>query len=199
MKWRRRRIGKRRRALRKRALPEPSFVVGENASFDILAFLDVIRPIVMPAVEHATDAPYSKAGNNWNGYLDGFCPVQGYGLVDGLGWYFRSRWDAWTFEVFRTPIDPISGLPDEDPIWEMGADYGEEPDASWMPYSEAWIRIEQSIALFQGVQRAGRAAAKSEGEVFSPKSEAEVSSPALAEAGVESYVTGAAVEGGLRP
>ena len=182
MRWRRRRIGKRRRALRKRALlSEPSFVEGWNSAGDITSFLNAVWPIVLPAMKRATDAPYTKIGENWSGYLDGFCPVQGYGLVDGLGWYFRSRWDEWSFEVFRTPIDPIGGLPDEDPIWETGGGYGEEADASWMPYSEAWIRIEQSIASFRNA-------------IVST-----VALRAFAEEGVESYVTDAAVEGGPRP
>ena len=74
-------------------------------------------------------------------------PVQGYGTVDGLNWYFRARWNAWSFEVWREPFGPKGQLPDPDSLWGTGGDYGTEPcAASHMPLTEAWERVEQSIA-----------------------------------------------------
>ena len=98
----------------------------------------------------ATDAPAVREGPGWSGMIGGFCPVQGYGNVDGMNWYFRARGDAWSFEVWDAPFGDGGKLPVGDPLWLAEADYGEgDYDASWMPFSHAWRFIEESIALFR--------------------------------------------------
>jgi hypothetical protein len=94
----------------------------------------------------ATNAPTFREGAGWSGMLCGFCPVQGYGNVDGLNWYFRARYDAWSFEVWASPFGEDGRLPAGDPCWSAEGSYGETDfDASWMPFSHAWGRIEASI------------------------------------------------------
>ena len=77
--------------------------------------------------------------------------MQGFGVVDGRGWYFRARWEEWGFKVYDAPLlmDQwgYERLPDSGPEWSV---YGEsDGDASWMPFSEAWGHIETSIAAWR--------------------------------------------------
>jgi len=112
--------------------------------------LDPKGPLVTAIRENsakAKDAPTMREGPGWAGMIEGFCPVQGFGNVDGLNWYFRARHDAWSFEVWREPFGIDGALPDGDPIWSADGEYGDgEHDASWMPFSVAWQYIEASIA-----------------------------------------------------
>lgn len=102
-------------------------------------------------VAQAEDAPSVREGDGWAGMLEGFCPVQGYGHVDTFNWYFRARHESWSFETYSAPFGPHGELPEEEAIvWETRADYGTETfDASWMPFSDAWRFIEESIAAFR--------------------------------------------------
>ena len=86
------------------------------------------------------DAPLTESGTGWEGIIGGFCPVQGYGEVDGLHWYFRARHDDWTFEVWDEPCHPE--LPQKPPVWEC---FGQYSNASWMYYSDAWLTIQYAI------------------------------------------------------
>lgn len=102
--------------------------------------------------EEKEDVPAEREGQGWNGKIQGFCPVQGYGVVDGLNWYFRARHSGWSFEAWREPFGEQGALPSADPLWWCQEDYGEgDYDASWMPLSDAWGYVEASI-------KAGRAA-----------------------------------------
>jgi hypothetical protein len=88
--------------------------------------------------------PTTSGGEGWAGSLYGACPVQGEGVVDGRPWYFRARHDEWSFSV--------AAASDGDPVgirWGDGEGFvveGEHENASWMPYAEAWVLIERSIA-----------------------------------------------------
>ncbi len=94
------------------------------------------------------DAPFEKAGDGWAGHLEGFCPVQGIGTVGDLHWYFRARWDSWSFEVYPTTCE--GDLPASSTcVWFTEGDYG---NASWMKYSDAWSTIEGAIAAFRARQ-----------------------------------------------
>lgn len=96
------------------------------------------------------NAPPEREGEGWKGRLEGFCPVQGYGTVDGLTWYFRARYDSWSFEVWREPFwndGYTERLPDATAMWSAEAEYeGGEFAASWMPFADAWALIESCIA-----------------------------------------------------
>lgn len=108
-------------------------------------------------VSKSEDAPAVREGSGWAGELEGFCPVQGYGTVDGQSWHFRARGESWLFEVWAVGVSfgKDGRLPDPDPVWTVDADYGtSEFEASWMPYSHAWRFIEESIARFRAVLNA---------------------------------------------
>jgi hypothetical protein len=107
----------------------------------------VVRKAINEACEEKEDAPVEREGSGWKGRVIGFCPVQGEGTVDGLTWYFRARHDAWSFDVWREPMQPSGDLPTTEPIWSANAPYDDgDGDASWMPYSHAWQYIEACIA-----------------------------------------------------
>lgn len=78
----------------------------------------------------------------------GHCPVQGQGQLDDQHWwYFRARHRHWSFEVWDVPFKEgpefTSELPDEDPVWCYGAQWGEkEHDAGYMPHYIAEAIIE---------------------------------------------------------
>lgn len=96
--------------------------------------------------DEARDAPAEREGDRWEGGISGFCPVQGWGSVENLFWYFRARSDCWRFEVYTE--DTSGRLPDDDKlVWHASADYeGDAHNAGWMKYSEAWALIEECIA-----------------------------------------------------
>lgn len=51
--------------------------------------------------------------------LGGACPLQGRGTVDGLLWYYRSRHNAWSLEVYPEGAEwrAEMALPDVGPAW----------------------------------------------------------------------------------
>lgn len=105
---------------------------------------------VRAACERKEDAPPERTGDGWEGKIDGFCPVQGKGTVDGMWWYFRARHDEWSFEVWRSPFGPNGELPRSETVWSTASRYVDgDGDASWMPFSHAWGYIEQSIAALR--------------------------------------------------
>lgn len=92
-------------------------------------------PAAMAAFE-ATGATLSSIGGN--------CPVQAYGDVDGQRFYFRARGDGWQFHV--APTDAL--IFDADTFY-IDRDYGDWPEAGWMPQHEALGFIVASIAEFR--------------------------------------------------
>ncbi len=90
-----------------------------------------------------------RSGDGWSGNLSGRCPVQGFGEVDGHGWYFRARGESWSFDINRGIGDDIM----EDTwstLWRTEGDYGEQKwDAGYMADDEAWGFVEASIAKFR--------------------------------------------------
>lgn len=81
-------------------------------------------------------------------HIYGQAPVQADGRVGGVPFYFRSRHAAWTFmvcvshDIDPSCIDPSKDMPgffqqDEYRGYYLSGDYGQEPEASFMPYDEA--------------------------------------------------------------
>jgi len=94
-----------------------------------------------------------RSGPGWQGRLDGYAPVQGYGVVDGHAWYFRARDRGWSFEIAEpvevdwTAVDigvEVGGWRTEDEAWAE-----EQFAASYLPYATAWAIIQDCIARFQ--------------------------------------------------
>lgn len=87
------------------------------------------------------DMPAKQSGKGWKGRIESFCPVQGYGSVDKLFWYFRARHNDWQFEVYSKSCEDI--LPYDYMVWSAQNRYA--GDASWMPFSDAWKIIKACI------------------------------------------------------
>jgi hypothetical protein len=88
-------------------------------------------------------------------YLEGECPLQGEGLIDGHRFYFRARWQHW--ELVVGPDDK------RDPLfvtlWEFSEDWGDGPyDAGYMPADEGRRLIERGAAEFLAWKQTGRTA-----------------------------------------
>lgn len=71
----------------------------------------------------------------------GYAPVQATGYINGLPFYFRARWDYWTFAVPASPDgDPTKVILRLHPGYSIRRPYGKKKSfsASWM--SEAMAR-----------------------------------------------------------
>lgn len=74
-------------------------------------------------------------------WLGGNCPVQAEGTVCGKPFYFRARWEHWSFRVGTDPIG--------NPEWLREGEWGDGPFAAgWMPEDEARKIIERCAAMF---------------------------------------------------
>ncbi len=74
--------------------------------------------------------------------LGGQAPVQAEGTVRGYPFYFRARWDHWTFSISEKedidPVDVDSAVADAGLGFYREGRYGTGPyDASYMPEEEA--------------------------------------------------------------
>jgi len=79
--------------------------------------------------------------------LGGNCPVQGEGFVGGIPFYFRSRWDRWSFSVGQDPVG--------EPSWYLESSYGPAPAAGWMDRELAEILILKCANMFLDLNDAG--------------------------------------------
>lgn len=82
-----------------------------------------------------------------NGYvlywLGGNAPVQAEGIIDGRPLYFRSRGTQWSLEIGRVEEG------DRPPMWWHVENWGEWPDAGYMPEDVALEMIEKAVALYR--------------------------------------------------
>jgi hypothetical protein len=83
------------------------------------------------------------------GRIYGHCPVQAEGTVAGKAFYFRARWDAWSFAVADSVLDdPVDiQLPGQGFLCE-----GDYDDASWMSYDDAEALIRRYAQEFLATQ-----------------------------------------------
>lgn len=87
------------------------------------------------------------------------CPVQAEGDVDGDKFYFRARWDSWTFSIPSNPADDAVEV-------SIGAaegyhykqDYGvkESWSAGWMELDEAEAFIRQAADEYRAWKQRAR-------------------------------------------
>jgi hypothetical protein len=74
-------------------------------------------------------------------WLGGCCPVQAYGTIDGIPFFFRSRGDKWSFGVGPEPVG--------DPEWKHIEPYGVWPDAGYIMTDEAEAFINKAVAIYR--------------------------------------------------
>ncbi len=101
------------------------------------------------------DEIFEKSGDGWSGSIGGWCPVQGFGLVDGHTWYFRARGSHWEMGIAGESgdgpefEDKAVGATLGDTGWFTQEPWGKWPDAGYMPTKTAWGFIEQSIVKWR--------------------------------------------------
>lgn len=78
--------------------------------------------------------------------IGGYCPVQGFGEVAGLFWYFRARGERWELRV--GPEDSKLDGYVSDPVWTANGFWGEAYDAGWMPHTTAAGLIWESLRRY---------------------------------------------------
>lgn len=125
-------------------------------AFD-LSLGDVART----SLDDVCDSPPERAGDGWRGSITCHaCPVQIEGEVDGSAFYFRARWEGWSFGVASTVDAAVAaGWANAEPgSWYAEGDAeGGDFAGSWMKHSEAWRIVEESIAAWRAsrAQREG--------------------------------------------
>lgn len=76
--------------------------------------------------------------------IGGNCPVQAEGLIDGKPFYFRARGDDWSMSIGGEDVIL-------NPEWYYEEEYGDWPEAGWMPEGEARAFIAKAAALYLSV------------------------------------------------
>jgi len=87
--------------------------------------------------------------------LWGQCPVQAFGTVNGLPFYFHARFDTWTFAISATPdIDPVQVAIENAPGFRVQHVYRKRTrgrcDASFMSHAQARVFIETTANYYLG-------------------------------------------------
>lgn len=80
-------------------------------------------------------------------WLSGLCPVQAQGLAQNLPFYFRARGHHWSFALAYNPSDDPVRIPYATvPGYYLRHDYGEIPDAGYMPVYDVLAFIGYAVA-----------------------------------------------------
>ena len=87
--------------------------------------------------------------------LWGQCPVQAFGTVNGLPFYFHARFDKWTFAISAsTDIDPVQVAIENAPGFRVQHVYHKRTrgrcDASFMSHAQAKVLIVCSANYYLG-------------------------------------------------
>ncbi len=75
----------------------------------------------------------------------GFCPVQGYGTVDGHPCYYRARGEGWRFELYEIGAEILKNPP----MWQYAARPYMFPDGGWLNAEESISNIRLAVAVFR--------------------------------------------------
>jgi hypothetical protein len=83
-------------------------------------------------------------------FFGGECPVQSWGTLLGKPFYFRARWNYWTFEVGEEKYLPACNDSDISHLdYYIEQEYGNSPyDAGYMPFAESREIIISSICAY---------------------------------------------------
>lgn len=76
-------------------------------------------------------------------WFGGTFPVQGEGTIDGVPLYFRARGAQWSLDIGRHDDS------DRPPLWWHVEEWGEWPDAGYMPEEKALAMIDKAVALYR--------------------------------------------------
>jgi len=101
------------------------------------------------SVHEWTGGEDPRSGDGWQGDIGGCVPVQGFGTLDGLPWYFRARGEEWSFRLADTAeADPVMVKPGcYGSGWYVEREYdGDIFAAGCMDTSEAWAFVEACFA-----------------------------------------------------
>lgn len=73
-------------------------------------------------------------------------PVQYEGKIGDLYFYFRARWNGWSFGIGKTQLEAAEATMYENGLFSRRSDWGGEfAAASWMPFDVAEELIRQCI------------------------------------------------------
>lgn len=83
-------------------------------------------------------------------FLEGDCPVQGWGTCDGFPWYFRARGEHWTMAVATDPAGDPASIGDASEGFYREEPYGQTRfEAGYMPLDEARYFIVRCLEEFR--------------------------------------------------
>ena len=84
-------------------------------------------------------------------YLNGNCPVQAEGTIDGHKYYFRGRGDSLEMMISTTDTDPIDSYfdhPEDDDVFIYQERYGKRPDAGYISEEHARAFMNRAFQVF---------------------------------------------------
>ena len=90
--------------------------------------------------------------------LEGHCPIQGTGTVQGRGWYFRARGEHWSLRIWHDKEF-------EGSVFSVEASWGD-------PYAAGWMSQEHARLLIEVAMQTYFTSLRTEQEMFSEKLEA---------------------------
>lgn len=78
----------------------------------------------------------------------GYAPVQAWGYLDNLPFYFRARWDYWRFQVGDSPVEDVAEWAgtDQNLCFELAGFY---ENSSWMDLEHAKILLKLAISAYK--------------------------------------------------
>ena len=89
--------------------------------------------------------------------IEGPAPVQVEGSIDGMRFYFRARFNAWSISIHETATGDYMTWPDDE-FWRHEEFYGESGyDASHMPDEDVLAAIMTAAGAYRSQKAAERA------------------------------------------
>jgi hypothetical protein len=86
-------------------------------------------------------------------WLNGYCPVQAEGTIDGRRFYFRARGEHWSIEVHPTATGEFLDWPDYGHVWMYREPWGDMKFAAgWMPDDVAREMIAKAAVMYRAVR-----------------------------------------------
>lgn len=94
-------------------------------------------------------SPLARVRNIHIERLWGHCPVQAFGTVNGMPFYFRARFNSWVFAVAASKhADPVQVAIGVEDGFCYERTYGHGNDASFMSHVQARILIASTASYY---------------------------------------------------
>jgi hypothetical protein len=108
--------------------------------------------LAMPEVKRQWSGEVYEEALKLDGSVSGMCPVQGEGELDGKPWYFRARYEHWTFTLAEAEGNPhgVRSL-----FHEAALESGWNIERAWPfgQYSAGYMPVKAALAIVRACAR----------------------------------------------